>query len=193
MKRKSIIIVIILAILTICLIPVASSCTKASPYFPEMVTQLESPPHMVAANQLYNEYLTDEARAAAKYEGKIFWITDILIDAYEESESGDYLFMQGYQALQPMMPTVVLNPFYSSLSTIVLKPQTFGVFDFTNVATAYKAEVYGECSGILKESTSRETDDSRLFIPFVVKIKIDNIISITDGEALLQQGNMPGW
>ena len=171
----------------------ASSCTKTSPYFPDMAIQLEPPPHMVTANQLYNEYLNDEAAAAAKYEGKILWITDILIDTYEESEGGDYLFTQGYQALQPMMPTVVLNPFYSSISTIVLQPQTARTFDFTNVATAYQAEVYGECMGILKESTSRETGDNRLLIPFVIKIKIDNIISIADGEALLKQGSMPGW
>ena len=74
-----------------------------------------------------------------------------------------------------------------------LKSQTARAFDFKNVVKAYKAEVYGEYMGILKESTSRESDDNRLFIPFVIKIKIDTLISITDGEALLKQGSMPGW
>ena len=175
---------ITLAILVIGLMPLAGGCTDKSVFIPEPL-QLESPPILITADQLYAEYLEDEVATVARYEGKELWITEILVDSYIESESGNYLTIQGYQFMSEMdtRGNLQLSPL-STLSTIILGPQIAHDFDLTDVAKGYTAEVYGEFQGISEEVAIRETDEDSLFIPMVILIEISKIIAITEEGAM---------
>ena len=74
MKRKlKNISIITIAILTIGLMPLAGGCTSTTVFIPEAVP-LGAPPIKVTADQLYQDYMADEAAADAKYKDKELWI-----------------------------------------------------------------------------------------------------------------------
>ena len=182
MNRKSRkIIAILLAILTIGLIPVAGGCNKTEPFFPEVIRLDPLAPTMISANQLYMEYIKDDVAAAAKYEGKELWITEIFVDSYSESESGDYLIIRGYQLEGGAHRTPTSDIFNRSI--IMLELQTSDTIDLTDVAMGYIVEIYGECQGIL-EGFAEEIDYNGLFLPIAIEIKINKIVDITKKGAM---------
>jgi len=144
-------------------------CTRTSVFVPEAI-QLEPPPIMITANQLYQEYAADEAAADAKYKGKEVWVIEAMVDSYIESEGGNYIMMRWYQPPEYLVDPLVLERDHSLivppgyyLSTVNLEPQSsegfkdippgydIGIaagFGVTHVVTGYVVEVVGERQGI---------------------------------------------
>ncbi|MFC1847112.1 hypothetical protein ACFLYS_03540 [Chloroflexota bacterium] len=129
----------------------------------------------VDATQLYQEYMTDEAAADAKYKGKEIWITETVVDTYLESGNGCFLLMGWHpEELIIFKKKVVFFLPAFSVCTLKLEPQwsegfrnvppgydldlgmpithegyELGDFvDEMHIVTGYTVEVVGECLGI---------------------------------------------
>ena len=122
----------VLGVLLIGLITIIG-CSRANLFVPEY-THLEPAPIMVTADQLYKDYELDEAAAEAKYQGKQIWILAARVDAYIESENGNYLTM--VEVLSLALGTLQLEP-----------PNSDG---FRDIGDGYLVEIIGECQGILE-------------------------------------------
>jgi len=134
----------ILVIILIGLI-VMTGCSRSNLFIPEY-THLEPAPIMVTADQLYKDYESDEAAAEAKYQGKQIWITEARVDAYSESESGNFLKIGWYfEEIMDKEDLVVLTYSLAS-STLQLEYQNSD--GFRDVDDGYLVEVIGECRGI---------------------------------------------
>jgi hypothetical protein len=124
----------------------AVSCTGTSVFIPEAV-QLEQPPIKVTADQLYQEYMADEAAADARYKGKEVWVTEAQIDTCLESESGCYLIMRWHPEERIVHDGIVVFSVPAfSVCTVKLEPQFSE--GFKDVDGGYIVEIVGECQGI---------------------------------------------
>jgi hypothetical protein len=161
----------ILGVFTTCLIFLSMSCNGASVFIPE-AAQLETAPLKVAATQLYQEYMTDEAAADARYKGKEIWITEARVNTYLESESGCYLTIRWHpEELFVYEKEVEFFIPGFSVCTLKLEPQLsegfkdippdydvdlgdgYGTLRFIG---GYAVETIGECQGISEGVVSIE-------------------------------------
>ena len=122
-----------------------TGCNRANIFVPEYA-HLEPAPIIVTADQLYKDYKLDEAAAEARYQGKQIWITEARIDAYIESESGNYLQIGWYYEEIEDKEGLVVETYSLASSTLQLEPQYSD--GFTDVGDGYLVEVIGECQGI---------------------------------------------
>lgn len=148
---------ITLGFLAIILVFLTGGCTRTSVSVPEFI-QLEPPPILITADQLYEEYIADEAEADARYKGKEVWILEAIVDSYLESESGCYLMMRYVPGIADQSNVELLEipcylgelihdiPSYIG-GTIKLEPQF--AEGFKDVEGGYLVDVVGECQGIL--------------------------------------------
>jgi len=162
--KFKIILLITLGVLAISLIFLAGCCTKTSIFIPEAI-QLEPGPIIITANQLYQEYMADEAAADAKYKGREVWFLEARVGSYLESESGSYLEMRWFLPSDiiedPMLnETIVIERKLSAggvkegkpwapgycLCTVKLEPQF--AEGFSDVGGGYIVETVGECLGL---------------------------------------------
>lgn len=146
----------VLDVLLIGLITI-TGCSRANLFVPEY-THLEPAPIMVTADQLYNDYELDEAAAEAKYQGKQIWITEARVDAYIDSESGNYLKIRWFYEEIEDHEELVVETYSLASSTLQLEPQYSD--GFRDVGDGYLVEIIGEYQGILEG---------------VVTVKIDRI------------------
>lgn len=158
------VLLITIGILAISLIFLAGGCTKADYFIPEAI-QLERGPIMITADQLYQEYMADEAAADAKYKGRDVWFLEARVGSYLESENGSYLEMLWFSPSDiiedPMLdePIEIENthlvegakegkpwaPGYC-LCAVKLEPQLSE--GFSDVGGGYIVETVGECLGL---------------------------------------------
>jgi hypothetical protein len=136
-----------LAILAIALMSLAGGCTKAEVFIPK-AAQLESPPLMITADQLYQEYMADEAVADTKYKGKKVRVTEVKVDTYLESESSCYLVIRWYPEEYYEYNDGVLVFYLPAFSACTLKLEPQFSEDFKDVDGGYIVEIEGECQGI---------------------------------------------
>ncbi len=182
---------ITIAILAIGLVPLASGCASKSVFIPEAI-QLEPGPIMITANQLYEEYMADEAAADAKYKGKELCITEATLDSYIESEKGNYLILRGYQFVKSRGGALGLGHIFT-ISTIELEPQIAKDFDLKDVGTGYLAEVMGECREVITEEDIPFFVEKNRVIPMVIIIEINQIVAITEEGAILGAPDYKGY
>lgn len=124
---------------------VITGCNRASLFVPEY-TYLEPAPIMVTSDQLYKDYIEDEAAAAARYQNKPIWIIDARVNAYIESESGNYLTMEWFYEEIEDHEELVVGILSLAFSTLQLEPQISD--GFIDIGDGYLVEVVGECQGI---------------------------------------------
>ena len=148
---------ITIAILAMGLVPLASGCTSKSVFIPEAI-QLEPGPIMITADQLYEEYMTDEAAADAKYKGSEVWFTKVIEvwfyeDEYWDPETETYVYFSDYSFTENE-PVVYL--YFSSLSkeyimigNIIFMPQSSS--DLQDIEAGYVVDIVGECQGLSQE------------------------------------------
>ena len=124
-----------------------TGCSRANLFVPEY-THLEPAPMMVTADQLYKDYVLDKTAAEARYQGKQIWILAARVDAYIESESGNYLTMKWFYKEIEDHEELVVETYSLASSTLQLEPQNSN--GFRNIGDGYLVEVIGECQGIFE-------------------------------------------
>jgi len=100
-----------LALILLCCLP---GCSQPDTFFPShlFLGELEDPPLVCTATQLYDEYTADSSIALNKYLGKKIWITQAIIDTcYQEGE-------ESFLAINVADPTVMLGNTRSPLITV---------------------------------------------------------------------------
>ena len=152
-KHKSHIMIVI-AILVVSALSLAGGCARTPAYIPGAI-KLEPPPIMITAEQLYAEYMADEAAADAKYKGKGIWVIEAIVASYQESESGNYLMIRWYQPglglrgidIERGVPADFMPLRGYCLSTVKLEPQSSEGFKDLG-ENGYVVEIVGEWQGI---------------------------------------------
>lgn len=122
-----------------------TGCSRADLFMPEYV-HLESAPIMVTADQFFQDYLSDEIAAEAKYHGKQIWIIEARVEAYIESKSGNYIEITWFHKEIEDHEELVVEILDYATCTLQLEPRDSN--DFHNVGDGYLVEVVGESQGI---------------------------------------------
>jgi hypothetical protein len=100
---------------------------------------------MVTADTLYKDYESDEVAAGATYGRKQIWITEARVDAYTESEGGNYLKIGWYFEEIVDKEDLVVETYSLSSSTLQLDSSSSD--GFTDIGDGYLVEIIGECKG----------------------------------------------
>ena len=152
--------------------------------------------------------MADEAAADAKYKDKELWIIEAMVNSYTESESGNYLKIQGQQISEANSECTWWGTLFT-LSTIELNPQIAKDFDFKDVAKGCLVDIIGKYRYMSIEKAriidlaGREIAvydpwdkaispqlDVRLIHAKILIVEIDRIVSFSGGAIIPQP---VGW
>ena len=129
--------IVTIAILVIALISLTSCSENAESSFVFPTFEEPSqPPTEVTVEQLYAEYMVDEAAADARYEGKRLLFNEVEVvkvkrQNYTDSHGDDYLLS-----------------LYFITGPVKFKLQDFGIMQ--NIKEGYVLNIVGECRGLLE-------------------------------------------
>ena len=135
------ILLIALGTLSIGLIFLAGGCTRPGVFIPYTI-QLEPLPITITADQLYAEYMADEAAADAQYKDKEVWFTKAIVDSYVQSPSENYITIS-------TKPQLVIRYFHGFIFSKKEVPKIFiTVCSSEKLQKGNVVEIVGECQGM---------------------------------------------
>lgn len=109
---------------------------------------LETPPIEVTIDQLYQEYITDEAAAKAKYEGKRLLFTNVVVEKLETF---------------PTDPTFNGPQFHIVNNSVEFRPKYWA--DTENIKVGFVVDIVGEPRGLFGVNLQLlVVDDCSIFI-----------------------------
>jgi hypothetical protein len=137
------------------------SCARQQVDVPDPVLFAE-PPVSVSTDQLFQAYVTDEAKANLNYTGKLVWLNDAAVETCAESPDVSYLEVRRIQPA-PVATQIdeafayggvkgwyenmnVLLPYYYSGVLYFAGPLPV---DLKDAGDGFEAELVGECQGLI--------------------------------------------